>query len=172
MLQIKFRCAALVSAALLSCWPVAAQNQNDRLDKLEQAVKQLQQENEALKKELNTLKAAPPAGKTTVDGILNATNRTPFAITAGKEAKLKLGGFIQANAELGDPASAEGNFSDNTLTPARNVTRDRIRLRRARINVSGEFFEDFDFKLEGDFEQGDGLSGGRTAFSGTDLFAN
>jgi phosphate-selective porin OprO and OprP len=167
----------LFVAALLTCAPLLAQTQDERLQKLEQAVKALQQENAALKQEINALKgpASAPATTnkvTTIDSVLNATNRSPFALNVGKEAKLKLGGFVHFNGEFGDPASAEGNFSDNDLTPSRNVTRDRVRLRRARINVSGEFFEDFDFKFEGDFAQGDGLSGSRTAFSGTDLFAN
>ena len=163
---------------LLVCTtPLIAQNDSSRLDRLEQAIKQLQQENEALKKEVSALKGTARAVTTTnkvttVDSILNATNRSPFALNVGKEAKLRVGGFIQGNGEVGDVGASDGNFPDNELTPNRAVTRDRIRLRRARINVSGEFFEDFDFKLEGDFGQGDGLSGSRTAFSGTDLFAN
>jgi phosphate-selective porin OprO and OprP len=166
-----------LSSFILSTLPVCAQNDVSRLDRLEEAVRQLQQENASLKRELQTLRtpaaqtAATPATNT-LSSILSSTNRTPFVLPLGKEAKLKLGGFIQGNGEFGDPGSVDGNFSDNTLTPTRAVTKDRIRLRRVRINVSGEFFEDFDFKLEGEFEQGDGLSSGRTGFSGTDLFAN
>lgn len=52
----------------------------------------------------------------------------------------------------------------------------RLKLRRARINISGAFLEDFDFKLEGDFQQSDGIASGnggsRTAFSITDVFLN
>jgi hypothetical protein len=33
-------------------------------------------------------------------------------------------------------------------------------------------FQDFDFKLQGDFQQSDGFTGGRDAFSGTDLSIN
>jgi len=50
--------------------------------------------------------------------------------------------------------------------------KDRFRLRRARVNLIGDFAEQFDFKVEGDFGQGDGLSDSRTAFSGTDIFVN
>jgi len=50
--------------------------------------------------------------------------------------------------------------------------KDRFRLRRARINMTGDFAEQFDFKIEGDFGQGDGLNSSRTAFSGTDIFVN
>jgi phosphate-selective porin OprO and OprP len=177
MIPYRFYVAVFVGA-LMALAPAIGQTRDERLEKLEQAVKALQQENAALKKEISTLKApaAGPAVTTnkvsTVDSVLNATNRSPFALNVGKEAKLKLGGFLQVNGEVGDVGASDGNFPDNELTPTRAVTRDRIRLRRARINVSGEFFEDFDFKLEGAFEQGDGLGSSRTAFSGTDVFAN
>ena len=32
------------------------------------------------------------------------------------------------------------------------------------INLTGDFAEQFDFKVEGDFGQGDGLNSNRTAF--------
>lgn len=80
---------------------------------------------------------------------------------------MKLSGFIQGNAEGNDVSSFEGRLADGP-----NEVNNRLRLRRARINVTGEFLEHFDFKLEGDFEQSDGTTGGRTGFSGTDLFLN
>src|SRR5207248_10008226 len=46
------------------------------------------------------------------------------------------------------------------------------RLRRARINLTGDFAENFDFKVEGEFENSDGISSNRTDFSGTDIFIN
>lgn len=146
---------------LAGAMPQAIGQDGARLDRLEEAIKKLQAENAALKSEVAALK-----------GSTGATNRSPFALNAGKAAKVKLGGFIQGNAELGDPGSVDGSFSDNSANPTRGTTKDRIRLRRARLNVSGELFEDFDFKLEGEFEQGDGLTSGRTGFSGTDLFLN
>ena len=94
---------------------------------------------------------------------------SPFVLPWGKEAKLRLGGFIQANAEFGDAGSMFGVFPDSTTVAP---IHSRFFLRRARINVSGDFLEDFDFKLEGDFEQGDGISSSRTGFSGTDIFLN
>jgi phosphate-selective porin OprO/OprP len=80
---------------------------------------------------------------------------------------LRVGGFIQGQGEFGDVESWRGKFSDKA-----GSTQDRFRLRRARINVSGDFLENFDFKLEGDFSNGDGISGNRTAFSGTDIYLN
>ena len=45
-------------------------------------------------------------------------------------------------------------------------------MRRARITVTGDFAEQFDFKLEGEFNQADGINSPRTAFSTTDAFVN
>jgi len=50
--------------------------------------------------------------------------------------------------------------------------KDRFRLRRARGSLTGDFAEQFDFKIEGDFGQSDGINSSRTAFSGTDIFLN
>src|SRR5205085_9048162 len=47
-----------------------------------------------------------------------------------------------------------------------------FRLRRARINLTGQFAEQFDFKVEGEFENSDGINSNRTAFSATDIFVN
>jgi phosphate-selective porin OprO/OprP len=79
--------------------------------------------------------------------------------------KLVLCGFIQMNFEDGDVSAFEGRFGQTAL-------KDRFRLRRARINLTGDFAEQFDFKLEGDFENGDGLNANRTAFEATDIFIN
>ena len=61
----------------------------------------------------------------------------------------------------------EGRFSGGP-----NEIKDRFRVRRARINLTGDFGENFDFKIEGGFEQSNGISSNRTAFSGTDIFIN
>ena len=58
------------------------------------------------------------------------------------------------NFEDGAVSAFEGRFPDGP-----NQVKDRFRLRRARVNLVGDFAEKFDFKVEGDFEQGDGLSG-------------
>jgi phosphate-selective porin len=168
--------AVLVIGALLPCASSFAQADADRLRKLEEAVRQLQQENVDLKREVNQLKSTPPAasppGTNWLADVMKPDKRSPFVLPLGKELKLKLGGFIQGQGEFGDPGSFEGNFSDNVIGTSRVPLNDRFRLRRARINVSGEVLEDFDFKLEGEFQNADGISGGRTGFSGTDLFLN
>src|SRR5205807_3800025 len=106
-----------------------------------------------------------------------------FVIQRGPEIKLTLGGFIQANFEGGDVSAFEGRFGLSAL-------KDRFRLRRARISLTGDYLEQFDFKIEGDFEQSDAAitalskvdvktgktttvtNSNRTEFSGTDIFVN
>jgi phosphate-selective porin len=88
-----------------------------------------------------------------------------FVVPRASEFKLVLGGYIQVNFEDGDVSAFEGSFGLRAL-------KDRFRLRRTRINLTGDFAEQFDFKVEGDFGQGDGLNSNRLAFSATDIFVN
>src|SRR5437762_3695066 len=185
MLIKKFTIIAVVALVLPAVQPLGAQTASDsaRLEKLEQAVDQLQKRNAELESEVKSLKkqtasapqpAAPGKTKTQItwDGktYVEKTDDTEekpkvYAEARGPEIKLTLGGFIQANFEDGDVSAFEGRFGSTAL-------KDRFRLRRARINLTGEFAENFDFKIEGDFENGDGISSNRTAFSGTDIFVN
>ena len=158
ILKLAVALTLLSSAALTA--PAA---DADRLRRLEEAVRILQSQNAQLTHEIRALKHPAVTG-----GECKAGVEAPTVVVkpAGPEVKLVLGGFIQANGDFGNVSAFEGRF------PGLNQTKDRFRLRRARINVSGEFAEDFDFKLEGDFALGDGLASGRTAFSGTDIFIN
>jgi len=56
---------------------------------------------------------------------------------AGKEPSLTIGGFIQAQFDDGD--KGDSRFANDN---------GRFYLRRARLNASGRFLEEFDFKLE------------------------
>jgi hypothetical protein len=189
MFTTKFisRAAGISLAAIffLPLQPLGAQSSSDseRLEKLERAVEQLQKRNAELEQEIGSLKRrtafAPefsPAGKTktriTSDGktyvekaVVEEEKKPVYVLPRGSEIKLTLGGFIQVNFEDGDVQAFEGRFGTAAL-------KDRFRLRRARINMTGEFAEKFDFKIEGDFAQGDGISSSRTAFSATDIFIN
>lgn len=155
---------------------------SDRLEKLERAVEQLQTRNAELEDEVRDLKkrvATGPEfdangnqkpksasdGKTLLEKPVAAENPPVFVVQRGPEIKLTLGGFIQANFEGGDVSAFEGRFGQTAL-------KDRFRLRRARINLTGEFAEQFDFKVEGDFENSDGLNSNRTSFEATDIFVN
>ncbi|MDQ6625660.1 MAG: porin [Verrucomicrobiota bacterium] len=173
-----------------------AQADADRLERLEHAVQALQQRNADLEREVGELKqkksssaAAPavtkaeaPSGKEVVETktVTKEEKKTVPVFAAASELKLTLGGFIQAQYEAGDVFAFEGRFQ-----LANGEIKDRFRIRRARINVSGDYAEQFEFKLEGEFTQNDvGLtvrdpSGAtlasnstRTAFGGTDLFVN
>ncbi len=173
-----------ISAGLsLAVQPLAAQtsSESERLQKLERAVEQLQKRNGKLEQEVNGLKkqAASAAevgarmktkimseGKSYVEKAVVEEEKPPvFVVPRASEFKLVLGGYIQVNFEDGDVSAFEGRFGQTAV-------KDRFRLRRARINLTGDFAENFDFKIEGDFGNSDGLNSNRTAFSGTDIFAN
>src|SRR5205823_9591734 len=179
--------ASLAAIAFLTAQQLRAESSSDtaRLEKLERAVELLQKQNAELKAEVSSLKkhaapsavAAVPEGKTktqvTYDGktyvekaVVEEEKPPVYVQQRGPELKLVLGGFIQANFEDGDVSAFEGRFGQTAL-------KDRFRLRRARISLTGEFAEQFDFKMEGDFENSDGTSpSNRTDFSGTDIWLN
>jgi phosphate-selective porin len=172
---------SLAAILLLAAPRLGAQtpSESERLQKLERAVEQLQKRNAELEQEVAGLKKqaalAPEGrmktkvsydGKTYVEKAVVQEEKLPVYVQQrGPELKLVLGGFIQANFEDGDVSAFEGRFGLTAL-------KDRFRLRRARINLTGDFAEQFDFKVEGDFENSDGLSSSRTAFEATDIFVN
>ena len=153
----------------------------ERLQKLERAVEQLQKRNAELEQEVSGLKKQSALaaevgarmktkimseGKSYVEKAVVEEEKPPvFVVPRASELKLVLGGYIQVNFEDGDVSAFEGRFGQTAL-------KDRFRLRRARINLTGDFAENFDFKIEGDFGNSDGISSNRTAFSGTDIFVN
>ena len=158
---------------------VEAASESDRLERLERAVEQLQKRNAELEAEVRSLKqptASVPDGKfktrmiqdgkTYVEKSVTQVEKLPLYVQQrGVELKLVLGGFVQVNFEDGAVSAFEGRFGQTAID-------DRFRLRRARINLTGDFAEQFDFKMEGDFGQSDGTSGNRTAFSATDIWIN
>ncbi|MEY2511567.1 MAG: phosphate-selective porin OprO and OprP [Verrucomicrobiota bacterium] len=171
---------------ILACHTAAAETKSDseRLEKLERAVELLQKRNTELEQEVKSLKhekSAPPAPLSaekrsrfvpdSKSAVVEKTETTEekkpvYVLPGGSEFKLTLGGYLQANFEGGDVSAFEGRFG---LT----AVKDRFRLRRARITLSGDFAEQFDFTVQGDFEQSDGLSPTtRTGFSATDVFIN
>src|SRR5438128_3294960 len=173
--------ASLAAIVVLSTQPLRAQSSSDtaRLEKLERAVELLQKQNAELKAEVKSLKSKETAsvpdakfktkvtydGKTYVEKAIVEVKAPVDVQERGSELKLVLGGYIQVNFEDGDVSAFEGRFGQTAL-------KDRFRLRRARINLTGDFAEQFDFKVEGDFENSDGISSSRTAFSATDIFVN
>src|ERR1700676_3943468 len=178
-----------VPIVLLTLHSIRAQttpekSESERLQKLERAVEQLQERNAELEQEVSSLKKqmafAPDVdangnkkpvvsdGKTYVEKSAATEEKKPVYITpAGPEYKLALGGYVQMNFEDGAVSAFEGRFPSGP-----NEIKDRFRLRRARINLIGDFAENFDFKVEGDFQNSDGISSGRTAFEATDIFVN
>src|SRR5436309_878080 len=171
----------VVAIVLLTVQPVDVHSASDseRIEKLERAVEQLEKRNAELEAEVRSLKqqtAAVPNGKfktkvnydgkTYTEKAVAQEEKSPLYVQQrGPELKLVLGGFVQMNFEDGDVSAFEGRFGQTAL-------KDRFRLRRARINLTGDFVEQFDFKVEGDFENSDGLNSNRTAFEATDIFIN
>src|SRR3984893_8658314 len=204
--------ASLAAIILFAVRPLYAEASTDseRLEKLERAVEQLQKRNAELEAEVKSLKKmssfAPELGaegktktkiysdgKTYVEKNVLAEEKPPiYVVPGGPEFKLTLGGYIQAQFEDGDVSAFEGRFGLAAI-------KDRFRLRRARITLTGDYGENFDFKIQGDFEQSDSAitalgsitttvdkktgdiktikttttsNSTRTGFSGTDIFIN
>jgi len=179
--RIVFAVAILLGSPIISL-PLSAADppsEAERLQNLENAVRQLQQRNAELEEEVRELKSKSGPFRPMFSGPEQkavAGNESKAVFTApppppvdvhpgGSEYKLTLGGYIQVNFEDGDVSAFEGRFGLTAL-------KDRFRLRRARINLTGDFAEQFEFKIEGDFENSDGISSNRTAFSATDIFVN
>jgi phosphate-selective porin len=166
----------------------------ERLRALEKAVEGLQQRNAELEREVSSLKkqkssSTPltaekrskfvPDSKSYVEKTETTEEKKPvFVVPAGSEIKLALGGLLQTQYEGGDVSAFEGRFGSGAID-------DRFRLRRMRIGVTGDFAEQFDFKLEGEFVQSDtavtvrnamgatiASNATRTSFGGLDLWAN
>ena len=169
-------CVSSISRPLRAADPPS---EAERLQNLENAVHQLQQRNAELENEVRELKSKGGPFRPMLSGpeqkavagseskaVFTAPTPPPVDVhPGGSEYKLTLGGYIQVNFEDGDVSAFEGRFGLTAL-------KDRFRLRRARINLTGDFAEQFEFKIEGDFENSDGISSNRTAFSGTDIFVN
>jgi phosphate-selective porin OprO/OprP len=180
-----FRQLAVIVLFLLLCLPLRAQDSklsdSERLRALENDMRQLKQRNAELESEIHEIKAkrspfAPviskeeAKAKTATDSksVVFAEPTPPLVDVhpGGSEYKLTLGGYIQMNLESGDVSAFEGRFGLTQL-------QDRFRLRRARVTLAGDFKEQFEFTVQGDFEQSDGLAPAtRTGFSATDIFIN
>jgi hypothetical protein len=104
----------------------------ERLQALERQVEGLASENADLKKQLGWKDKKAPV----------------VPMPAGKETKLSIGGFLQAQGEFGQASDSRWNG-----------VKDRFFFRRARVYVAGSFAEDFDFKAELDL-QGNTLGAG------------
>ena len=159
--------SALIPTLLLGVQPLGAQTSSEskRIQELERAVAELKQEVNRLKEQAASAPQAKTKTKVTHDGksyvekaVVEKEKPPVFVVPRGSEIKLVLGGFIQVNFEDGDVSAFEGRFGQTAL-------KDRFRLRRARINLTGDFAENFDFKIEDDFGQGHGLNSNRLAFS-------
>jgi phosphate-selective porin len=163
--------AAVVSLAAQPVWGQSS-SESKRIEELEREIAELRREVNALKKEHAPVPEGKMKTKITYDGktyiekaVVEEKPPPVYVQQQGPELKLVLGGYIQMNFEDGDVSAFEGRFGETAL-------KDRFRLRRARLTLTGDFAEQFDFKVEGDFENSDGLNANRTAFEATDIFIN
>jgi phosphate-selective porin OprO and OprP len=165
---------SLAAVVLITAPRLGAETSSEskRIQELERAVAELKQEINSLKKQTASAPEGKMKTKVTYDGktyiekaVVQEEKPPVFVVPRASEIKLVLGGFIQINFEDGDVSAFEGRFGET-------AQKDRFRLRRARVNLTGDFAENFDFKIEGDFEQSDGINSNRTDFSGTDIFVN
>src|SRR6188508_1599191 len=157
----------VIAVAIVPKMVEAENSQSDsaRLERLEKAVELLQQRNTELEREVSRLKkqasksepVSEKQSKVASDGKsevgkteVTEEKKPVYVIPGASEFKLTLGGFIQAQYEGGDVNAFEGRFAVGS-----GEVKDRFRLRRARINLTGDFAEQFDFKVEGEFEQSD-----------------
>ena len=118
-----------------------AETIEERFAALEKRLGAMEAENKSLRRQLGSADSA----------VVHA---------AGRESKLSVGGFLHGNFESGEAPDAR--FAGVS---------DRFLLRRARLNVSAGFVENFSFKLESDF--GNNSISPKSGASGqiTDVFA-
>ena len=109
---------------------------DDRLRALESKVDALQKENAELRRALG----APALAAPHADAATTATAPADPLMPAGKETKVVIGGFTQAQAEFG--GTGDARFAG---------ANDRFYFRRARLYLLGSFAEHFEFKIEGEF---------------------
>ena len=195
-------CGCCLAALPLERANAETKSDSERLERLERAVELLEKRNAELEQEVRSLKkqkssnpvsASAPAPLATEkrshfvpdtkSAVVEQTETTEekkpvFVLPGASEIKLVLGGLLQTQYEAGDVSAFEGRFGSAAID-------DRFRLRRMRINVTGEFAEEFDFKLEGEFASTDmsitvrnamgatiASNSTRTSFAGLDLWAN
>ena len=178
-------------AVFIGCESAVAQAPDEaqaRFERLERAVQLLEARNAELEAKVKRLEArevphrpehiaAAPPTEATATKTMPAAEPPPrepvYAAAAGSEFRLTLGGFIQTQVEIGDVSAFEGRFplgSINVLGAAE--VPDRFRVRRSRINLSGDYAEQLEFKLEGEFQLTATSGFTRTSFAATDLFVN
>src|SRR5260370_39905853 len=164
---MKIRVVFAVAIFLLSSlicrpiWPAdsVGHSEAERIKNLEAAVRQLQQSNADLEREVKQLKTrntpfAPVLSGPDEKATAGNNNKAVFTVPpprlvdvhpGASELKLTLGGYVQVNFEDGDVSAFEGRFG-------RTALKDRFGLRRAGISLTVVLSEQFVFKVLGDCE--------------------
>ena len=143
----------VIVALLLTTTPLFGQSIEERLTRLEQEMRELRAENVELRRQLAGQATVPPAPAPP------APPAEAVVRPAGKEPRLTVGGYLQAQGEAGD--RVDTRFDAN----------DRMYVRRARIAAQGGFTENVDFKAEVDLSGSLGSTANMRA-QGTDIFVH
>jgi hypothetical protein len=142
----------LLSLGIVAFSPAASaetRTDSERLEKLEHAVELLQKRNAELEQEVKSLKKEKPSApaplstekrshfvpdskSAVVEKTETEAKKPVYVVPGASEFKLTLGGLLQTQYEAGDVFAFEGRFGSGAI-------KDRFRLRRARINVTGDF---------------------------------
>lgn len=131
--SVLFLGLVVLVGAVVAPGALAQDSIEERLRALESRVQELARENADLKMQM---------------GVKAAVQAPLPARPAGKESILRVGGFLQGQAEFGEASD-----------PRWSGMNDRFFFRRARIFVAGSLAENVDFKAELDL-QGNSLSAG------------
>ena len=152
------------AASSIASHAQTASEGEERLERMERALEQLQRRNLELEEKVKRLEAreassrtgdAAPAAEQRDKKQVVAAPPIPEAtpqvrpVVASSLFNLKLGGFIQAQAEAGDVAAFLGRFPQaNSFVTGADQVDDRFLLRRGRLTATGDYAEQLDFKLE------------------------
>jgi hypothetical protein len=100
----------------------------DRLHRLESQMESVLQENVELRRKLG----------------LEPSSHQPAGVvqSVARALELRFGGYIQVHGEFGDPGDSRWQGEAGN---------DRVYIRRARLEFTGRFLEQFNFRLQGDY---------------------
>ncbi len=153
------------------------QQVQQQIDAMHEENRAIRDENRRLKERLDQLERERAGGtqpgqtddqfRAKVVAVMKEEKPAPFAKPLGRPLALKLGAYIQGQAEFGDVDAWSGRFPN-----ASNRGDDRFKIRRTRIIMSGDFDEQIDFKVMGDFASTDGSANRQSTFAAIDIFAN
>ena len=180
--------AAIPFALFAAETPVGASTE-ERFQRMEQALQQLQQRNTELEEKVRRLEARETAARATAPTNAIASARPPthvadtppasdgnkatVAVERAPAFDLRLSGFIQTQVEVGDVSAFVGRFPDNPANVlSAGAIADRFVIRRARLSLNGTVAEQFEFRVEAELFSGVDSGAFNTSVAARDVFVN